>query len=109
MFFPRILPKGLLKHCDLAYMLDPNRLQIMQENDILLSSEDYANEKVLILSFKYKPHTGTYILQPGSYKFVIAAAASNAKPVRKTIEVNFLDWYQEEEEMLKDGINFKII
>jgi len=108
MFFPRISPNNLYKHCDLAYIIDPSRLQIIEENDTLITTGDYAGKKILILCSKYKPFTGTYILEPGTYKLEIVAAGSNAEPVRKTVDINFLNWYQEEKLMLKDGINIKV-
>jgi len=108
-FFPRILGRGLKKHCDLAYIIDPSRLQVIEERDMLLSRDEYANKKVLVLCFRHKPFTGTYILEPGKYRLGIAVAAANARPVRETVEINFLDWFQDERTMLKDGIDIRIM
>lgn len=106
-YFPRISPQGIYKHCDFAHIIDPAQLASLENKDAIISDK-YVNKEILILDLVSRPFTGTYILGPGTYRIGVIAAASNAKPVYKTVELNFIKWYADPKKMLDDGIDIKM-
>ena len=48
--------------------------------------------------------------QSGNYKLEIIVAASNSKPIKKTLEINVTGkWYDDLQEMVSKGIGIKIL
>jgi len=107
-FLPAISP-GTYKHCDIGHVIDPEHRSSIPEED-----KDWPNinpdEAIFSFDTAVKPFTLSYLIPPGKYKLSIIVAASNAKPISKTLEINVTgNWYDEERKMLSSGIGIKII
>ena len=109
-YFPSI-PLGVYKHCDFGHIVDPSlRHQFPGEDHPRLSVPQ--SQTVMCLDLVVRPATGTHLIPPGSgpYRFVVVAAAANARLVRRTIEVNLTgQWFADESQMLSDGIGLRIL
>lgn len=107
-FYPIIHPETP-KHCDLAHIINPQeRSKLKHEN----KEWPDAQQDKTILSFDThaRPSTFSYLHPPGKYRLFLAVGASNAKTIKRTLEIT-LDgsWYDGENEMFKKGVNVAIL
>jgi hypothetical protein len=107
-FLPAISP-STYKHCDLAHIIHPEGRNTIREERKTWSNIS-PDKTILSLDTIVKPHTKHYLLPPGTYHLTIIVAASNAKAVRKTLEINLEgDWYDDEQQMLGQGIVIRLL
>jgi len=107
-FLPAISP-GTYKHCDLAHILEPKRRQMVPGERKTWPNINPDNT-ILSLDTIVKPFTDSYLLPFGTYHLTIIVAASNAKAVKKTLEITLTgDWYDDEQEMLGQGIGIRLL
>lgn len=97
------------KHCDLAHIIEPK-----ERDTIRAERKTWPNispdKTILSLDTIVQPHTKHYLLPFGTYRLTIIVAASNAKAVRKTVEIRLTgDWYHDEQEMLEQGIGIQVL
>lgn len=92
-FAERISPK-MGRYCDLAHIMQSERnIPIVAELDV-----------------EVVPNTESHKLKAGVYEIDLSIAASNAKPTKKTIEMNFMGkWFHDEMEMLREGVGLRIV
>jgi hypothetical protein len=65
---------------------------------------------ILSLQTKYKVTDLNYLLPPGTYRLVLELAAKNARPIRRKLEITVTGkWFDDEEEMLRDGIAVRVV
>lgn len=107
-FFPAI-SRGIYKHCDLAYIIEPRKRKAFPFED-----KHWPNippeKTVLSFDTAVKPNTLSHLVPLGVYRLVILVAAANAKSVRKTLEISLSgDWYDDERTMLKEGISIRLL
>ena len=107
-FLPAISPKTY-KHCDLAHIIDPKEREGFPEEHKTWAN--VSTEKT-VLSFDtvVQPYTQSYLVPGGTYLLDIVVAAANAEPVEKRLEITLAgDWYDDEREMLSQGIGIRIL
>ena len=99
------------KHCDLGHIVDPKmRDRVPIEKKPWTDDEVAHDDAILSLNTAVLPHTKSYLIRPGVYRLVVILAAANAKPFRKTLEINLTgDWYDDEEKMLAEGIGIMVL
>ncbi|MBI2849216.1 MAG: hypothetical protein HYX88_03700 [Chloroflexi bacterium] len=107
-YFPSIAPK-MWKHCDLGHIVDPKeRREMPGEDDPNLPLQ--PGQSVFSLELMVKPHTLSHLIPPGSYQLTVVAAAANADPVRKVIELGIPGtWHEDEADMLARGIGLRVL
>jgi hypothetical protein len=106
-FLPAISPKTY-KHCDLAHIIDPSERENFPGEH--KTWPNVSSEKT-VLSFDTasKPYVQSYLVPAGIYLLNIVIAAANAEPVEETLEITLTgDWYDNEQEMLSQGIGIRI-
>lgn len=97
---------SMSKYCDFGPIVSPedtdNRLGFL----VSLKS----GSVVLDMDVEVKPYTGTNFLFPGVYRFVVVVTADNAPPITKIFEVQFNNfWSENESEMLLNGLTVKVV
>jgi hypothetical protein len=111
LFFPGI-PPGVYKHSDFGHVIEPSlRKQFSgEEHPRLLALGIGNSQTVMSLDLVVRPNTGSYLIPPGIYRFVVVAAAANATLIRRTIELNLTGkWFPDEARMFKDGVGLRIV
>jgi hypothetical protein len=111
LFFPGI-PPGVYKHSDFGHIIESSfRRQFPGEEHPRLVALGIGNSQtVMSLDLVVRPNTGSYLIPPGVYRFVVVVAAANAKLIRRTIELNLKGtWFPDEARMFKDGVGLRII
>ena len=79
------------KHCDLGHIKEDETPKLELDLEVL-------------------PNTGSHILNPDKYRLNIKIAASNFKPITRTIEINLTgDWFDDEARMFSDGLGLRVI
>jgi hypothetical protein len=107
-FLPAISP-GTYKHCDLAHILDPRDRGRISGEDTAWPNVPPA-KTVLSLDTFVQPYTRSYLLPFGTYYLTLIVAAANVKAITKTLEITLTgDWYDNEQEMLGQGIGIRLI
>lgn len=100
---------GMEKHCDLGHIIDPsNRSSIASEDNTALGvsyTETLFSFDVEVLSY-----TKSYLIKPGYYQLKLIIAASNSKPIPKTLGINHTGkWFTDEKRMLSEGIGITVL
>jgi hypothetical protein len=108
-FMPMISPGGMYRYCNLAHIIDPKyRRAFVGEAG---HRPDVSTDKT-VLSFDtiYQTYTLSHLQPPGRYLLTIVVAASNSKPVEKTLGINLTgEWFDEELRMLEEGVGVRVI
>ena len=107
-FLPAISPETY-KHCDLAHIIDPEERKSFPGEH---RTWDNIPSESTLLSFDTvaKPYTQSYLVPMGTYRLKIVVAAANAGVVKKTLEITLTgDWYNDEQEMLGQGVGITIL
>jgi len=110
LFYPMI-NRGLDVHCDLGFILDPQRRNHFTNQNLNPTRLGIANDvPVLALDTVVKPNSQSSLIPPGTYILKVIVAASNAKPATAKFQVIVPDrWYPNEDEMFSDvGLSAKI-
>ncbi len=107
-FFDIILP-GMERQCDLGHILEPNkRMRFKMENNPELGIS--KDKTVFAFELEPKPFTLSHIVPAGKYRLVLLLAAANARPVKKTLELNLTgNWHDDEGKMLNQEIDIRIV
>jgi len=95
---------SLFRYCDFGSISHPEYKEIpLRGFDITRKSR-----VLLDLDLEIKPNTGSHLVFPGKHRVKIIVVADNSKIVSKIFEVNFNDfWDQDENVMLRDGLNVR--
>lgn len=96
------LPPGTWKFCNLGHVFDPAKRALAEED-----ARENLPTKDAIFSFemKFKSTIGYWQLPPGTYRFTIWVAASNARVVERHFEMEVTGyWTEDEDRMLKEGV-----
>jgi len=92
------IPVGLFRHCDFGHLICRGREQeAVLVVDTLTQPNPVANEEI--------PN----VIRPGKYKFELLLSGDNVRAVRKTWEIKFKKWSEDENEMLNENIELKLI
>ena len=99
---------GMAKFCDFGHIIDPaQRKHFDREFDPALPPNDRT---LFSLDLEVKPSNLTHLLTPGIYRINLMVAAANSEPVRRVLELDVSgDWYDDEREMLLEGVVVKIV
>jgi hypothetical protein len=90
------------RHCDLGSISDPKN-----PTQTPLRGLD-GGQVSFDLALEVFPNTQSHRLPPGCYQLEMRLAAANARPVVKTIEINFSGrWHADVADMFKSGIGIK--
>ncbi len=105
MYYPQITPKAE-KALDIVHVLYPSsRTQFDEGKDSL-----DATKTALAFELVWKSSRRDWIREPGTYRCVLVAAAANALPVRKAIEIELTGaWDADEAEMRNKGLRVKLV
>jgi len=97
------IPPGVYRHCDLGHVvLDIHPRPQAHQPEGRLETFDF--------DFVVHPNTDQSRLQPGTYHLRIAAVASNARIVRRTVELVFSgQWHNDEATMFRDGVSLRLV
>ena len=107
-FLPAISP-GTYKHCDLAHIINPDERESFPGEHKTWPSVP-SEKTVLSFDTASKPDIQSYLVPAGIYRLYIVIAAANAKPVEEKLEITLTgDWYDDEQEMLSQGIGIRIL
>jgi hypothetical protein len=94
------------KHCDLGHINHPGSAAKVDETLPGVTS----GKVVMGLDLEVRPNTKSHLLAPGTYQLVLKLAASNSKPVVKTLEFTLIgDWYDDERQMFSNGVGLREI
>jgi hypothetical protein len=105
-YFPSIAP-AMGKHCDLGHVVDPQRRQLLREDNPRLQLND--NQTSLAFDLMVAPNHRGHIIGPGEYQLDILVAAENARPLAKMVSLSLRGtWYPDETRMLRDGVGIAI-
>jgi hypothetical protein len=106
-YFPAISPE-MYKHCDLCHIFNPaDRKNIQYEEPDWIEGD----RKKVVISFStmVRPLSLSHLAPFGNYRIILIIAASNAKPLKKIIELNVSgQWFDDERKMFSDGIGVNI-
>jgi len=104
-----INPKGMYRHCDLGYIIEPSKRNKFKNEDN--PKFNLQNDNTIFgFELEVKPNSLTHLIEPGLYRLNILLASSNTKPKQKTIEINHTGvWHNDEEKMFREGIGILII
>jgi len=93
----------LFKYCDFGCIVAPEHTHIKFPDGGV-----YEQGVVLDLDLAVKPNTMSHLVFPGKHRFKIIAVADNSKVVTKIFEIDFQDfWNNDEKIMLKNGLIVK--
>jgi hypothetical protein len=107
-FLPAISP-DTYKQCDLAHILEPKGRQTVS-GEHKTWPNIHPDKTILSLDTVVKPFTDSHLLPFGTYHLTIIVAASNATAVEKKLEITLTgDWYDDEQEMLGQGIGIRLL
>lgn len=106
-FIPTLSPK-MFRHCDIAHIINPkNRHDCDGEAGHRPDVKD--NETVLSFDTIVKPHTLSYLQEPGSYRLTVVVAANNSEPVERCLEIDLSGtWSDEETDMLTNHVKIRL-
>ena len=109
-FFPSISP-DMYKHCNLAHILDPGkRIDFSRQGEDAIWDGIPRENTILSFDTMVRSHTLGHLVPYGKYQLTIIVAAANSKPVKKNLEISLSgNWYNEEQQMLRDGIGVKVV
>jgi len=98
-FYPKIHPH-IEKYCNIGFIYDPKG---RKHNDQYNFKEDWpgkyeAHEPALYINVAYPLVRGDHIVGPGRYEIDLAITAEGADLLEKTVEIEFRDWYNHDEE-----------
>ncbi len=109
-----LIPPKIEKHCDLGFVLHPQKRQIDElidydEQGITTSYDD--KDVIFQISFVIKPNViESYYLLPGTYKLELIAVSSNSKIKSQKFELILEDkWLDNSDKMLAESIGLKLI
>jgi len=103
------IPPGLSKYCDLGHVVDPVKRGLLA-SERLPQRPDQPDKTLFSLDLLVKPNTGSHLLPPGTYRLELVAAAGNAKPVSRTVELNVTgNWFEDETRMLREGVGLQLL
>ena len=108
-----IAPK-LSKFCDFGFILDKEGTEKYLGKFPGLEKRNKRNKVVLALKTEVEPNTGSHILFPGTedkpvtHYMKITAVSDNSKPCSERFEINFGDyWNEDEDSMRKNCLSVK--
>ena len=85
---------GMGKHCDLGHIVKP------------ATPHDDPRFK---LDVEAAPTSQTHVLGPGQYRIALLLAAANSRPVSRTVCLRLTGkWYDDESEMLSQGLGVSV-
>lgn len=103
------LSPDMPKHCDLGRIIDPQMRSEFEGEDRSWPNVS-PDSTILSLSTIDRPFIQSYLLPRGIYHLGIRVAASNARPISATLEISLPgQWYEDENEMLGQGIGIKVL
>jgi hypothetical protein len=107
-FIPIISP-GMHRHCDLGHVIDPEKRGLFPAE-----AKSWPGvpppKAILSLATAAKSHTLGHLLPLGTYHLTVVVAAMNAKPATTMFELELTgDWYDDEREMLCEGIRVRVL
>jgi len=106
-YFPSIAPE-MGKHCDLGHIVDPERRQLLREDNPRLQLNN--NQTSLAFDLMVAPNHRWHIVGPGEYQLDILVAAENARPLARTVLISLRGtWDSDETRMLRDGVGVRVI
>lgn len=99
-------PRKWGKYCDLGHITSTFCRSVLGE-----SLPGHPEGKTIFaLDVEVPTNTLTHLLAPGVYRLLLRIAARNAGPVENKVQISFSgDWYDNEETMLRDGVNVSLI
>jgi hypothetical protein len=69
-----------------------------------------TGKTAFMLDVEFKHYNKSYLLEPGTYRLHIIIVGQNALPESKIVEISFTgDWYENQEEMFRDGVRINIL
>jgi hypothetical protein len=109
-FMPMISP-GMYKYCKLAHIIDPShRGSFSKLGEAGHRPTVSSDETVLSFDTLHKTYALSHLQPPGLYRLTVLIAASNAKLVERTLEINLTGkWFDDESEMLEKGIRVRVV
>lgn len=106
--FLKLISPGMEKHCDLGHIINPKknaRFDFEEDPRVGLGGKTF-----LSLDLEIQPFTMSHLIQPGIYRLKLLIASSDTKPVEKTLEINHIGiWIDDEGKMLNEGIGMRMI
>jgi hypothetical protein len=104
-YYPKIF-RDTYKHCDVGHIIDPAKRSGFPNEDHE-SLKAYSNKAIMSLDLIVRPYTGGHLLKPGIYKLIISVGAANARPNKRSIDLNLTgNWTDNEQDMLTTGVGF---
>ncbi|GEM_PF-635340 len=103
------IPKDLDNFIDCFQIFEPKDRAVLDgERDEWNKAQ--PTETVLCFDTVVRPNTGSHMLGPGVYRVEVLAAAADADPIRKILEINLTgNWYPNEVQMLGQGVGLKFL
>jgi hypothetical protein len=95
------------KHCDLAHVIDPAlRRKLGGAEETIPLTEG----TIFSLDLEVKPGSRGHLVKPGTYRLELRIAAANARPVTKYLEFTCTGtWFNNEQDMFRDGIRLNLV
>jgi len=96
------IPPGIYRHCDLGHIVQRESANPQTGQPATVGTFDF--------DFVVQPNTGQGQIRPGVYRIHLAAVASNAKLVRRVIELNFSgQWHDDDAAMFQRGVVLRLV
>lgn len=108
------LAPGTFAHCTLGHVLHPSGRQEASGEDPNQTNfwgkhVVTEHETVFSLDVQFRSNNLSYLLIPGKYKLRVLLASSQTKALTAEILVDLSgNWFDEEEEMLKEGVTIEV-
>jgi hypothetical protein len=100
-----VISPETFKHCNLGFILKDKALL-----DVGNPQNISAEKTVFDLSIEVNPSTKFNRLTPGKYRLGLLIASANFRhSVKRTLEIDFKRWSDQEKEMINDNIIIKIM
>jgi len=106
-FLEAISAHGMVRHCDLGHILNPDAYQGIQHME---KPKVLTGKTVFMLDVEFKHFNKSYLLEPGTYRLHIIIVGQNALPEPRIVEISFTgDWYEDQNKMFRDGVRINIL
>lgn len=94
---------GMGVHCNLAYIIDPDKIKIDH-------ADATSGQTLMHLTTEMNPTNLCNVLAPEIYRLELLVAGANCRPRAYTVEISHTGkWFKEKEKMLREGVMMKII